>query len=87
MPNTTTLFNTNFPDGSDEGRDAIIQIGGLGIGFYAPGSNAYVHIKVSTPRIELIECGDNHFPIYGSIYAPGEALTSDVAYVDITKKC
>jgi len=57
VPGTTKLFNTSNPNGAVL-ADTITN-GGVNIGNYGPGANAYVTFETTLPPADQLVCGGN----------------------------
>jgi uncharacterized repeat protein (TIGR01451 family) len=60
IPGSTVLYNEKHPNGMGVKSDNITQ-GGLGVGSYGPGANAYLRFDAVLPGEQGMACGDNTF--------------------------
>lgn len=83
---STKLYNANYPSGTNLGTDAVVANGGISIGSYTAGSNAYVQFKATLPSNSALTCGMNTLTNTAEAITGGQNAT-DTAKVDINKTC
>jgi hypothetical protein len=94
IPNTTLIYNGEFPHGTPDNANNIAS-GGVDIGNYKPGAGAYVQFDAALPLAGGADCGWNKFSTVGWGQANGTTksikLRGDQYYnsaeADIYKKC
>jgi hypothetical protein len=70
VPGTTTITTPSAPGGTPAGSDAVAA-GGIVIGNYQPGANAFVSFEATMPAADKLKCGDNEFRSTGVIRPEG----------------
>jgi uncharacterized repeat protein (TIGR01451 family) len=66
VPGTTTIYNSSNPSGVKATSDAI-TVGGIIIGDYGPGSNAYVAFEATIAGADKLACGNNEIRNIGAV--------------------
>jgi uncharacterized repeat protein (TIGR01451 family) len=86
VPGSTKLYNSNAPNGSDAGSDAVVSDGGIDIGAYTAGANAFVVFEATLPSADQLTCGNNKLTNTAQVITGGIDST-DTADVNIPKEC
>lgn len=86
VPGTTTITNTNNPNGLNAGTDSVVK-NGINIGHYAPNSTAYVKFKAKVSAEDKLPCGTNKLINTGEAFAPSGPVVKDTADVYVNKEC
>jgi uncharacterized repeat protein (TIGR01451 family) len=83
---TTMIYNSAFPNGTPDTSNNITS-GGITIGNYAPGTDAYVEFNVTIPQASDLACGVNEFRNVGVATAQGMDQYYNTAVTDVTVPC
>jgi uncharacterized repeat protein (TIGR01451 family) len=86
VPGSTKIYNANYSNGVSAGTDAVVSNGGISIGSYTAGSNAYVDFEATMPSADKLVCGINKLTNIAEVSTNGQALT-DTADVVVNKEC
>lgn len=86
VPGSTKIYNANYHNGVSAGTDAVVSNGGISIGSYTAGSNAFVDFQAVMPTADKLACGTNKLTNIAEASTNNQALT-DTADVTITKEC
>lgn len=70
IPDTTRIFNVSHPDGAPYDSDNISG-GGIIIGNYGPGTNAYVTFEAALPFEGELSCGRHDLRTVGVVRPEG----------------
>lgn len=70
VPGSTMLYNTTNPDGVKVASDNIAA-GGVVIGNYGPGANAYVTFEAAITAADQLSCGNNEFRVVSFVRPEG----------------
>lgn len=82
---STMLANATFPNGT-EANDGITT-GGLDIGNYSPGANAFVKFKAKVAGAEQLQCGTHNMVNKAVVQPKDEQSKEDTASVTTSKPC
>lgn len=86
IPGTTTLYNATNKDGVKLATDDIVK-GGVIIGDYGPGSNAYVVYEALVAPADQLACGDNTLRNSGSARPQGMGDYYSSAVTTVKRDC
>jgi len=86
VPKSTYIFNQTYPNGTPVGTDGITA-GGIDIGSYGPGANAYVAFKTKLPVATKLACGENVIKNIGFVVPKGMNNYYGSATTTVTKTC
>ena len=87
VPGSTKIYNSNHPNGVAAGNDAIVGNGGINIGSYNAGSNAYVIFKASVDQVDKLNCGSNNLKNIGEASLSHQGPVTDNAVATVTRTC
>jgi uncharacterized repeat protein (TIGR01451 family) len=85
VPGSTILTNGDFPKGKTT-VDTVVQ-GGLIIGTYHPGINAFVELNAKVPTADKLSCGDNLLRNIATVQPKGMNYYWNTADVHVNVKC
>ncbi|MCA9324575.1 DUF11 domain-containing protein [Candidatus Saccharibacteria bacterium] len=83
---STYLYNATNPNGVLITSNNLSN-GGIVIGNYGPGANAFVIFKATLPSQDTLECGDNDFTNIGIAHPKGMSEYYAKADTKVTKEC
>lgn len=86
VPGTTTVFNGNNQNGFKFNGDGISD-GGIIIGNYGPGANAYVTYEVQLPAADQLACGNNEFKSVGYAKPQGASEYASNTVTTVKRDC
>jgi hypothetical protein len=86
MPNTTSLYNSNYPKGLYV-TDNDLSEGGDEIGSYYPGAAAYVTFYLAVPFGDNVSCGWTDFQPTVIAQPNGMAEFSNRAELEVARQC
>jgi len=86
VPDSTYLYNATNPNGVLITSNNLTA-GGIVIGNYSPGANAFVIFKVTMPTVDKLVCGDTTFTNVGVAKPKGMNEYWAKADTKTTKKC
>lgn len=87
VPNTTSIFNTSFPNGTPDSSNYITQ-GGIIIGSYDPGATAYVRFAAGLPGPLAVRCGWTKLSAVGEEFTVGSSSVSkSTAIAEMYRSC
>lgn len=86
VPGSTYLANATNPSGVKYNSDNITS-GGINIGNYGAGANAYIKFQVKVPAEKDLECGTTEFRNVGVVRPEGMNEYYNTAITKVTKDC
>ena len=86
VPGTTYLANKTNPSGVKYSSDNVTN-GGIVIGNYSPGANAFVKFDVKLPKESELQCGVTEFRNVGVARPEGMNEFYNTAITKVEKKC
>lgn len=86
VPGTTYLANATNPTGVKYNSDNITN-GGINVGNYGAGANAYVKFQVKLPEAKDLACGTTEFRNVGVVRPEGMNEYFNTAITKVTKEC
>ncbi len=86
VPNSTFIANSKAPRGIIDPTNHIAD-GGIDVGSYRPGANAYVEFTLAVPPNGGLQCGDTTFRAVGVVQPKGFDAFYNTVFVDVTKSC
>lgn len=86
VPNTTTIYNSTYPNGTPDTSNNITN-GGIDIGSYNPGATAYVVFEAKIADASSLACGVNEFRNVGVAQPQGMDAYYNTAVTDVTNNC
>lgn len=86
VPGTTYLANATNPQGVKYNSDNI-ALGGIVIGNYSPGANAFVKFEVKLPENGKVECGEHRFRNVGVVRPEGMNEYYNTATTTVNYPC
>lgn len=86
VPNSTKLYNSQFPNGKTAPDDNIIN-GGLNAGNYAGGGGAYVTFEAKLDDASKFQCGTTTITNVGSAKPKGMSEYYGNSVTTVTKDC
>lgn len=86
VPGTTYLVNQTYPNGTKATTDSIVA-GGIDVGTYGPGANAYVVFEAKVPAASALACGDNVYKNLGFVHPAGMQEYYNSATTTVNKVC
>ncbi|WP_153008347.1 hypothetical protein [Rhodococcus pyridinivorans] len=87
VPGSTRIFNANYPDGIEAGSDNVYT-GGINIGNYEPGTNAYVTFDLDLDKSnQFATCGNYTLRQVGVVRPEGENEIYSTAVLTLKIPC
>jgi uncharacterized repeat protein (TIGR01451 family) len=86
IPDSTFIYDTNFPAGTPDRSNNIGQ-GGIIIGSYYPAAFAYVAFSLEVPSSEVLTCGINYLPVTGQVQPSDQGIYRNTAIVVAARAC
>ena len=86
VPNSTYIVNSTYPKGKSDSSNNIIN-GGLIIGNYGSGANAYVTFSAVVASAGDLACGWNDFRGVGVVHPAGMGEYYNTADLEVGKTC
>jgi uncharacterized repeat protein (TIGR01451 family) len=86
VPGTTTLTNTTNPSGVTVPSDDIAS-GGINIGSYAAGANAYISFQAKVDGADKLACGTNDLRATGGVQPENMNEYFGSAVTTVTRDC
>lgn len=83
VPGSTTITNSNHPNGVAAGTDDVVK-NGIVIGNYAPNSTGYVKFKAKVADQDKLPCGTTKLVNTAFAYTPNGTPIQDTADVTVT---
>jgi len=86
VPGSTKFANATYPQGKAATSDDVVN-GGIIIGNYAPGANAYVTFEVKIDEAAKLACGENEFRNVGVARPKGMNEYYNTAITKVNREC
>lgn len=86
VPNSTSFANSNYPKGKLATSNDIIN-GGLIIGNYGPGANAFLVLTVAIPFAQDLACDWNDFRVVGVVHPRDMNEFYNTVDLEVGKAC
>lgn len=86
VPGTTKLANSTYPQSKAVSSDDVVN-GGIVIGNYGAGANAYVTFEVKIDAADKLACGNNEFRNVGVAHPQGMSEYYNTAITMAHKDC
>ncbi len=86
VPGSTKFANATYPQGKAATSDDVVN-GGIIIGNYAPGANAYVTFEVKIDEASKLACGENEFRNVGVARPKSMNEYYNTAITKVTREC
>lgn len=86
VPGTTTITNTANPNGTTVPSDDIAK-GGIDIGSYAAGANAYITFQAKVDSVDKLACGSNDLRAAGGVQPENMSEYFSSAVTTVTRDC
>lgn len=86
VPGTTTLFNSNHPNGVKL-SDNIVTSGGVGLGDLPNDTTVYLGFRATVVEAEELDCGLNHLVNTARAFGSNYNGDEDTAKVKVTREC
>ncbi len=86
VPGTTKVYNASNSEGTALANDNITN-GGVVIGNYGPGANAYVIFEAKIAAADQLTCGTNEFRNVGAARPEGMSEHYNTAVTTVKREC
>ncbi|WMM74452.1 hypothetical protein RCF27_09290 [Rhodococcus pyridinivorans] len=87
VPGSTRIFNANYPNGTEAETDNVYT-GGINIGNYEPGTNAYVTFDLDLgDSNQFAKCGNYTLKQVGGVWPEGENTIYNTAILTLKIPC
>jgi len=86
VPGTTKVTNAQYPQGTAISSNDVVN-GGINIGTYKPGANAFVTFEVKIDDADKLACGATEFRNVGVAHPEGLNEYYNTAITTVNKDC